>query len=238
MRRVVIVDDNEITRTGSARLLESHPEIDVTGAIDHTRALVWDREWLDADAVIVDAADATRAGDQFPGVEVVRRVRLSTGDRRPTVIVLTGHFLDDALRRRMWEADADFFYSRTEVTTAETLQALVLHPDHARRVASPTDPDELAALGVVPASEVNAFVRHVEVHGLGPVLDADARMKQGPRAERSRWWQQVRRSLAEAGSIEPVNVDGEAPRRDQALPSIAQLRRVYVWATKTKRAEP
>lgn len=233
MRRVVIVDDNEITRTGTERLLGDDPEVEVIAAVDHATALGWRDEWHAADVVIVDAADERRHGDQFPGVEVVRRVRAQIGNPRPVVVVLTGHFLDDALRRRMAEADADFFYSRTEVATGDALRTVVLAPDQSRRVPHPADPAALRALGVVDTSDLNAYVRYVEGHGLGEVFSTDARMKQGPHASRSRWWQQLRRSLAATGRIQPVNVGGSPPL-GQAVPSITQLRRLYEWASKTK----
>ncbi len=237
MRRVVIVDDNEITRAGSVRLLESEPGIDVVAAMDHATALDWDREWCGVDVIVVDAADESRDGDQFPGVEVVCHVRTRACDTRPIVIVLTGHFLDDALRRRMWEADADFFYSRTEVASGDALRAVVLDPDQARLVPKVVDPSELLALGIVDSSNINSFVRYVEKHGLSTVLSADARMKQGPHTSRSRWWSQLRRSLSGVGRIRAVNVDG-APPPGTTLPSITQIRRLYQWASKTKTPRP
>ncbi len=238
MPRVVIVDDNEITRAGTADLLSSHADIEIVAALDHTAALAWKSRWNNVDVVIVDAADETLAGDQFPGIEVVCRVREHAAPAHPTVVVLTGHFLDDGLRHRMWEAGADFYYSRTEITTGEMLQTVVLRPGDQRRVPTPADANRLAALGVTPASSVNDFVRHVERDALAVTLDSSARMKQGPAPERSRWWYRLRVALSRSGKFRAVNADGASPHRDQDLPSVAQLRRIYEWAARSKHVRP
>jgi carotenoid cleavage dioxygenase-like enzyme len=52
---------------------------------------------------------------------------------------------DDAVRRRMREARADFFYHRSEMAEAGALRAAVLRPDRARRaVPAPRDPEAQA----------------------------------------------------------------------------------------------
>jgi hypothetical protein len=78
-------------------------------------------------------------------VAVVEHARRLVPGRRLTVIVVTGHFFDDAVRRRMREARADFFYHRSEMAEAGALRAAVLRPDRARRaVPAPRDPEAQA----------------------------------------------------------------------------------------------
>ncbi len=233
-RRVVVVDDNEITRVGTAALLSTEPGIDLVAALDHRRAAEWSQEWDDIDVVVVDAADERLEHDQFPGVAIVRRYR----DQRPAgdgvAVVLTGHYFDDAVRLRMREAGADFFYSRTDALDRETLVGVVLRPDEARRVPPPLAPETLSSLGIGGATDVNAFVDAVEQRGAADALSQGGSMKQGPAPARSRWWLRLRRDLASTGRLRAVNREGGPPRRSQEVPSVSQIRRLYEWATKPK----
>ena len=178
--------------------------------------------------VVVDAADEGRAGDQFPGVAVVRRVRSAAG-RGPLVVVVTGHYLHDGLRHRMAEAGADFFFLRSELRSPESLVDVVLHPEHHRRgVPDVADADVPGVLGIAPGSDVEAFVGWVDGQGLGPALDGGDR-------PRSRRWARARREAAEAGGVEPRNLTtGDAPR-NQPTPSIRQLARLWEWAARIRR---
>ena len=132
--RVVIVDNDDSSRRGLGQRLADHPAIDVGGMLSHDAALAWE-SWRDVDVVIVDATDARRGDDQPAGVAVVKHVRHMAGSPTPVIIAITGHFFDDAVRRRMREADADFFYHRSEVQDSATLYAAVLCPDGARTAA-------------------------------------------------------------------------------------------------------
>lgn len=130
-------------------MLTQRRGIELAAAIDHTEALNWDEQWQHVDVVLVDAADETLTGDNFPGVKVVLRIRACQGANRPIVIVVTGHFLNDGLRHRMADADADFFFLRADFRCSDTLADVVLHPDHYRRgVPSPDNPDMARALGI------------------------------------------------------------------------------------------
>jgi len=224
--RVVVVDDNEITRTGVIALLRADPRVDVVAALDHDEARSWDGPWDRIDTVLLDAADESRDDDQFPGVGVVTHVRACAPSA--VVVVLTGHFLNDGLRRRMREVGADFFYARTSVSDAASLAAIVCNPEEARRVPPPADPAALAALGITPASRIDDLVTTAERDGLLGALGARGLTP----GHRSRWWTSVRRRLASAGRVAAVNRDGTPPRRDQDVPSLHQLRRIYDWATK------
>src|SRR5579863_4039081 len=99
-----------------AELLGDRTELEVVAALTHEQALQHPR-WDAIDVALVDAADERQKVDQFPGVSVVEAIRGHGGDQT-AVIVVTGHFFDDAVRRRMREAGADYFYNRVEVHDA------------------------------------------------------------------------------------------------------------------------
>ncbi|MEA2902502.1 MAG: hypothetical protein QOH36_2389 [Actinomycetota bacterium] len=212
------------------------PELELVGSFDHAAALAWDGDWSAVDVAVVDAADERAAGDQFPGVGVVRRIRSATADgaRRPTVVVVTGHYLHDGLRHRMADADADFFFLRSDLRSPADLIDVVLHPERYRRGVAPVaDTEALRSLGLDRGADVERFVAYVEGEGLGPGLDPTA-----PRPDpRSRRWLRNRRAMADAGGIQPVNITtGDRPL-DQDVPSIRQLSRLWAWAARVRRED-
>jgi CheY-like chemotaxis protein len=198
----------------------------------HAEALAWAGKWEGIDAVIVDAADERRAGDQFPGVSVVRRVRDAAQSTRPLVVVVTGHSLHDGLRHRMAQAEADLYFSRSDISSAEKLVDILRRPEQWRRQRPPSEaPSTLAALGVEGA-DVNRFVAYVEERGLAEALDLGQPTRLDPR---SRKWLRHRQELAQAAGIEPVNLTtGDRPREWDA-PSLRQLSRIWAWAARIGR---
>jgi len=199
--------------------------------LDHVIALTWVEEWSSVDVVLVDAADEKVSGDQFPGVRVVRHIRACQHDRRAVIVVITGHFLNDGLRHRMADADADLFFLRSDIRSFTTLREVVLRPERFRRGVPPvTDPGARTALGVTDRSDVEHLVRYVDDNELGEVLDANGSGRPDPRNRR---WVRHRRGMAEAARIAPMNLTtGSGPSRKQLSPSLRQLAHVYRWATK------
>lgn len=233
MKRIVVVDDNELTLPGFVEAFRNSPDLELVGAFDHDSALAWTGDWSTVDIVVVDAAHEGRAGDQFPGVAVVRRVRAAAARRQPLVVVVTGHYLHDGLRHRMAAAGADFYYLRSDLRSPVALLDVVLRPERHRRGVPPVaEADVLKTLGVDGRSDVESFVGWVEDAGLGPALAGDA--GGGRDAPRSRRWARVRRDAARAGGIEARNLTtGDAPR-GQATPSIRQLARIWEWAARVR----
>lgn len=227
---VVVVDDDDISRRGFGEVLADHDDIDVVGMFSHEAAMRWDGPWRAVDVVIVDAADERRTDDHFAGVAVVERVRRMSDDRSPVIIVVTGHFFDDAVRRRMREADADFFYHRSELQDAASLHAAVLRPDAARvGVPDVRDPEALFRLGITPSSRVNDGVRAAGDMALSTEPDGGARSR--PRTR-------LRQVLNRSARLNPVNRDGTIPDREQQTPSFPQIERFLEWATRAKRDPP
>lgn len=234
MIRVVVVDDNQLTLPGFVQALEGSSEVELVAGLDHDQALRWDGDWAGVDVVVVDAADEARAGDQFPGVAVVRRVReVGAGVRPPVVVVVTGHYLHDGLRHRMAAAGADFYFLRSDLRSAGALVDVVLHPDRFRRgVPAVGDPAGREVLGVGRSSDVESFVGWVEERDLGSALS----QRDAPRP-RSRRWARVRRDAAGAGRIEPVNLTTGSAPLGHDTPSIRQLARLWDWAARIRRPE-
>lgn len=230
-RRVVLVDDNSFTLAGYADALRSHPAITLVAAIDHRTALDESMEWVGIDVVLLDAADESRAGDQFPGVRVVRHIRSVEDPTRSTIIVVTGHFFDDGLRRRMAEADADFFFLRPEIRSSDKLFDIVLNSDCYRRGVPPVvDEDSQALLGIDRHSRLDAFIDYVERHDLEGVLDGP---EMGTPSRRSLL--RHRSGLSRVSRIHPINIStGFPPGQDQTSPSLRQLRKIWAWAARSK----
>jgi hypothetical protein len=205
-------------------------------AFTHDAALAWAGDWDGIDMLVVDAADESRAGDQFPGVAVVRRARAAGSGGRPLIVVVTGHYLHDGLRHRMGAAGADFYFLRSDLRSPEALVDVVLHPERYRRgVPEPVDPARRRQLGIGSEADVEAFVALVEDTGVGPALDGDGGARQEPRARR---WGRFRRQAAAASGVAPVNLTtGDRPA-GQDTPSIRQLARLWEWAARVRRPGP
>lgn len=227
----MVVDNDEILRAGTAAVLSAAPGVELVAAVGHDEAIGWSTEWARIDVVVVDASDSRREGDQFPGVAVVRSCRAAGSPA--VVVVVSGQYLHAGVRRRMWEAGADFFFARDEGMTAGELVSVVLNPDEHRRLAR--DPGGLPReLGVTPSTAVNRLVDALDEPAARAALDPSARKKQDPHGPRSRWWDQLRARAAGPDGLRPVNSAGDpAPGLD--APSVRQLRRF--WSAMT-RADP
>lgn len=225
--RVVVVDDDDINRRGMAGLLGECPDIQVVAELSHDQAMSWTDCWRTIDVALVDAADDRAPGDQFPGVSVVEVIRRHAGRSRPTIVVVTGHFFDDAVRRRMREAQADFFYHRSELGDVRVLRQVVLRPEAHRRVPSPDDAEDEHRQGVTDATRVNRAVAFAQER------DLERSLSDRP-VPRSRAWGRLRREFNREARLNPVTADGRQPDRQQDLPSLPQIARFLAWATKVK----
>lgn len=223
-----MVDNDEIMRAGTRSILAGTHGIDLVAVLSHDEALDWSGSWEAVDVAIVDASDQRRDADQFPGVSVVRAIRSSGA---PTlVVVLTGQYLHPGLRRRMWEAGADFFFARDEGMTADELVSVVLRPHEHRRVQL-TEGNLPPDLGVTSETSVNSLVDLLGAPEVRAALQPEMRKKADPHGERSRWWNRVRRLASGPAGLRPVKASGE-PAPDLESPSVTQLRRF--WAAMTR----
>ena len=140
------------------------------------------------------------------------------------MVVVTGHFFDDAVRRRMREAHADLFFHRTEVQDADRLVEIVLDPERWRQgVPDPVDPEHMMRLGVSSTTQVNEAVRHARDSGWGTA----------PPPPRSRAWVRLREEFDRVARLTPITSDGRPPDRRQDTPSLPQIERFLQWATRS-----
>ena len=226
--RAMVVDDDDINRHGMAGLLELDDRVHVAAALSHDEAMAWAGDWSLVDVALVDAADDRAEGDQFPGVHVVERMRREAS-RGLTIVVVTGHFFDEAIRRRMWEAGADFFYHRSELADRQALLRVVLEPEACRRIPPPHGSEAQIRLGVTEATRVNRAVAHA--------VDRDVARTLAERGDpRSRRWFRLRRDFNREARLTPMTADGHLPDRNQDLPALPQIARFLTWATRVKGA--
>jgi CheY-like chemotaxis protein len=212
--RVAVVDDDDINRRGMTSLLATEPDIEIRASLNHDEALAESGRWAEIDVVIVDAADRRREGDQFPGVQVVRRIRRYRPPGELIIVVVTGHYFDDAVRRRMREAQADYFYHRGDMADAEVLRDVVLRSERAHSmVPEPADPEALIRLGVTTWTRVNQAV----THALGHEIERELAERRDPRSRR---WQRLRALFNKEARLTPMTSDGRLPDRRQDLPSL------------------
>jgi CheY-like chemotaxis protein len=232
-RSVVVVDDDDLSRTGIEVVLARDPRLEVRGALTHDEALTNQATgggfWFDVDVVIVDAADERRQDDHFAGVGVVELVRSHRSAAQTTVIVITGHYFNDAVRKRMREARADLFFHRTEVQNAAFLCDVVANPSIlSRPVPNPQDPEAMFRHGIGYATKVNDAVSFAREQGwLTGELHESGR--------RPRSFDRLRSAFARTANVHVVNTDGTTPDRDQQAPSRPQIARLLDWATRAKR---
>lgn len=226
--RVGVVDDDDVNRHGMTGLLAAEPDLTVSVSLTHDAALAEDECWSELDVVLVDAADRRREDDQFPGVQVVRHIRRHRPPGTLIIVVVTGHYFDDAVRRRMREARADYFYHRGDMADADVLRDAVLRAEQARHaVPEPVDPEALIRLGVTSSTRVNQAV----AHALGHELERELAERRDPRSRR---WQRLRALFNREARLTPMTSDGRLPDRRQDLPSLPQIKRFLDWATKVK----
>lgn len=231
----MLIDDNELTLDAFAAPLRRCAGVDLVAAVGHTDALAIE-SWSDIDVVVLDAADEKRVGDQFPGVGVVRHIRARQGLARPVIAIVTGHFQNDGLRRRMAEVDADFFFHRANLRSVDILTDFVLDPDVYRRAIPPVSGDARdVAPGLTHRSRVDELVSYVERYELeGELMET----RTGHGATSRRAWLRHRRALSEIARIDAVNLTtGTSPRSEQRYPSIHQVRRLWLWAARVPKVD-
>jgi CheY-like chemotaxis protein len=228
-RKVIVVDDDDISRRGITAILEGNAGIELVEAVNHDEALARLAEWPPLDVLIIDAADTRRSDDHFIGAEVVHRFRRRSEQDAAAVIVVTGHFLSDPLRRRMRDARADLYLHRSEVQDEGRLLDVVLDPSSVvSGVPEPTDAEAMFRVGVTPETRVNEAVAHHVEHGWD---EGDG----APIGKRSRANARLRQRFQKLARLHVVNADGRPPDRHQDTPSRPQIERFLEWATRSDR---
>lgn len=167
--RVAIIDDDGWVRRGRAVALQEQG-IATPLVLDPTEALVLEGEdWAAIDVALVDAKDENADFDLYVGVAVVEHLRRVAPDEL-TIVVITGHVLDDVLRLRMAEAGADWLYGHADVRTPDDLASIVREPGRGA-VAPPPDPAALRRVGLSPSARPNAAMSYLDETGLASVVE-------------------------------------------------------------------
>lgn len=126
-RRVLIVDDQDLVRTGLRMILGSAPDIDVVGeAADGEQALSFLRE-TPADVALMDVRMHV-----MDGIEATRRIRAEFPCTR---VVLLTTFDDDATVQAGLRAGADGYLLKS--ASAEELIGCLRHVGEGRAVMDP-----------------------------------------------------------------------------------------------------
>lgn len=176
---------------------------------------------------LIELLDERRTDDQSPGVAVVEAIRARRSPCQTRVIVRTGQFFDDAVRRRMREADADadYFFHRSELQDVAAIRDVVL-PDRLRPgVPDEADPAGIQRLGVGRASRVN--------HAVSTAIDTGLMEAISERDLPSRALAR-RRRFDETARPYPMHSNGTVPDRNQSDPSLPQIAGFLQWATRAK----
>lgn len=232
LARVVIVDDDDISRRGMASVLADAYQLEVVAALSHEGVLHGSVRWDAVDVVLVDAVDERCVDDHFPGVRVVDRIRQYRLAASPTVIVVTDHYYDDGLRRRMREARPDYFHNRACLQDGEALRQLVQQPErYSAPVPACVELEALFRHGVTDRTRVNRAVAFARERGLMALLATRPEL-------RSRAWLRLRREFNHEARLNPVTADGRTPDRAQDYPSLPQIARFLRWATRVKTGAP
>lgn len=125
--RLVLVDDQEMYRTGFRMVLDSRPEVEVVGDADDGDTAVELLEHLEADVVLMDVRMP-----RMDGIEATRRIRETDG---PRVLVLTTFDLDEHAYDAIGAGAAGFLLKDAPL---EELIAAIRHVHHGDAVVAPT----------------------------------------------------------------------------------------------------
>jgi RNA polymerase sigma factor (sigma-70 family) len=133
--RVLLVDDEELVRSGFRLILESEPEIEVIGEAENGAQAVEATRKLDPDVILMDV--------QMPdmnGLEATRQIAALGRDETSRVLILTTFELDEYVYEALRAGASGFLLKRTpaaELITAVRVVAAgdaLLAPSVTRRL--------------------------------------------------------------------------------------------------------
>ncbi|MGI8624621.1 MAG: response regulator [Solirubrobacteraceae bacterium] len=104
--RVVIADDSDAYRSGMARAIRAHDDLDLVGEVDGGVAALAAIIDLQPDVALLDVRMPG-----LDGLEVCERVR-SVEPAPPTRLMLLSAYMDDTLMERAREVGADAYLSK------------------------------------------------------------------------------------------------------------------------------
>jgi DNA-binding NarL/FixJ family response regulator len=162
---VLIVDDQELVRTGFKVVLESEPDLEVVGEAGDGAEGIELAKRLRPDVVLMDIRMPL-----IDGIEATRRIRDVGGDQRPRVLVLTTFDLDEHVYAALRAGASGFLLK--DVRAAKLVEAIrtvaagdaLIAPSVTKRLvaefaARPAEPE-------LPAELADLTPRELEVLGL------------------------------------------------------------------------
>ncbi len=165
MTSVLIVDDQELVRTGFKVVLESEPDLEVVGEAGDGAEGIELAKRLRPDVVLMDIRMPL-----IDGIEATRRIRDVGGDQRPRVLVLTTFDLDEHVYAALRAGASGFLLK--DVRAAQLVEAIrtvaagdaLIAPSVTKRLvaefaARPAEPE-------LPAELADLTPRELEVLGL------------------------------------------------------------------------
>ncbi|MGW0882543.1 response regulator [Streptomyces sp. NPDC002671] len=152
---VLVVDDEELTRTGLRTLLSAQPDIEVIGEADDGSQVLPLVERLRPDVVLMDVRMPT-----VDGIEATRRLRAELADP-PKVLVITTFENDEHVYDALRAGAGGFLRKRAPVRQIAQAVRLVaegdsvLFPDAVRRLATarPVRPEAAARTAALTQRE-------------------------------------------------------------------------------------
>jgi CheY-like chemotaxis protein len=204
-RRVAIIDDDLWIRNGRAQALDAVAAIEVAATMNHAEAIDSIGLWESVDVAVVDAWDHRAGFDRFPGVAVVEAIRRVRTPAQTTIIVITGHVVNDMLRLRMAEAGADYFYGHDDVAGVDELVAVITEPGSDHRPDVPRA--AMRDLGVGPGSRPNAALAWIRREGFDEAFSGGSQ-KALPVSRRA--IMRIRREIAAIARVSEPPVTGGA----------------------------
>jgi DNA-binding NarL/FixJ family response regulator len=162
--RVLVVDDQDLVRSGLALILDAQPDLTVVGTVGDGAAAVQAARTLDPDVVLMDV--------RMPRMNGIEATAAICGRTRARVLVLTTFDLDEyvyeALRagasgfllkdmRRQQLVDAVRVVAAGEALLAPTVTRRLIADVVSRSTARPTDPRLAARLATLTARETDTL---------------------------------------------------------------------------------
>lgn len=156
---LAVVDDDPWKRDAISGQLNAHPAVAVVHAIDQDTAAAWTAtEWEGVDFAIVDVFDdrapSEKGTDLFSGINALERLK----SVRIPVMAITPQTEHPLVELRLWQAQPNWIYRRSELLTVDDFVDALFHPAKSHQLVEPKR-FELLNHGATKGTKVNDAVR-------------------------------------------------------------------------------
>lgn len=225
-KRIVIVDESEISRDGYTNAL-TDAGATVTGAVCHDQIDTLNDKQLRVDIALVNLADPRDhwATDDFPGIGAIKEI-LRRVERPPLVVGYTSFDDHAGVRLRAYRAGVRLLYNRSDLEDDHVeapLAQMILRLDHttpANLTLEPEEDDQRQRLGLPGSGDIEGLTE-----AAGHLLLRDSMI--GEQAQ-----YQERKAFGRTHAVTARTSSGGAS--DQEWPSWKQIGRIWQWLAKTE----